>query len=762
MDIKIHKYLFISSLQSLYWIYPEKPHSYLFIHLLCSLCEIMFIFVPEILNCPYFVNVQANLVKMKIYYFLVFFCLSFCAVHGQDKVPDSDTPESNSGAATTVSSGSSYAIVIGVNGYNNLVPESQLTNSEKLATDCAHFLMGENNPNPVESAHVFTLFSRAASKHGIVDTIKYLCSKAEKNSTLYIYFAGNGEVRGLWPFDFQDCAICYASYEDLVIDLVVKSGRFKNVVLMLDVTYTGIGLNYIKKPKDESQTDQNNYWRNKVGENFMVLTTSPVNAASREKSNTSALLTLLKNPAVDKNNDSIITADELSLYLRSSEQENRPVVFYGKGGFQLSTMKRNSTVLRPNIPIPEVPKPAETSAIAKNDQPVVAEKTIPEPPQPMPVMQATVTPSATASVEPKTKSKEAAKVIDQPTTPPPALKEEPKPVIVEESKTVEEPRVIKQEIITPTPVVEPPVVEKNTVTTQSEATQHKVITQPPVQPKITASPSAQKQDGADQSFVSIEGVLIWVEGGVYTMGHNPGEPDEKPYHNVVVKDFYMSKYEVTVAQFRKFIKATRHITSAQKNGWAFVRNGSWEKREGVSWDYDEYGNIRTGVNEDSLPVMYVSWNDATKYCEWLSRETGKNYRLPTEAEWEYAAQGGKRNDGHVTMYSGSDDLDQVGWYYGNSGSHIHSIGQKKPNELGLYDMSGNVSEWCSDYYDATYYAALEDVETRDPKGPTTGTHRVLRGGFFVSDANSNRKSSRDHNMPNIAYGLYGFRVVRDK
>ncbi len=598
---------------------------------------------------------------MKIHIFLFIYCLSFLNLSAKE-IGDKNTSGKENGTG-----GNSYAVVIGVNDYNNLVAASQLTYCEKFAADFKNYLTSDYVGSPLEKGNIVTLLSRGATKHSIVDTLKYICAKAEKNSTFYFYFAGNGEVRGLWPFDYQDCAICYASYEDLIIETVVKSGKFKNVVMVLDANYTGAGLNYIKKTKDESQAEQNGFWSKKTGANFMVLSTSPVNAMSREKTTNSDLLALLKNPAVDKNNDSIITADELNFYLRSSEQENRPVVFYGNGNFPLSTIKRNLPVIRPAA------QPAKPRG---------------------------------------------------------------------EEKLAELPA------ITNTPIASPVQKPSPTIATQP------AITQP--------QPAPKKTDVATGSLTGIEGVLVLVEGGVFTMGHNPGEADEKPYHNVVVKDFYMSKYEVTVAQFRKFIRASRHITTAQKNGWAYVRNGDWEKKEGVSWDYDEYGNLRTTGDEDSLPVMYVSWNDAVKYCEWLTKETGKHYRLPTEAEWEFAAQGGKRNDGHVTMFAGSDTLDMVGWYHGNSGSHIHAIGKKRPNELGLYDMSGNVSEWCADYYDADYYKALEDVETTDPKGPATGEHRVLRGGFFVSDPNSNRKSSRDHNLPDVAYGLYGFRVIRDK
>ncbi len=617
------------------------------------------------------VNLTANLAKMKMYIFLLLFCLSLSGLSAKE------FGENNNGAKAKGTEGNGYAVVIGVNDYNNLVAASQLTYCEKFAADFKSYLVSDYVGSPLEKGNIVTLLSRGAAKHAIVDTLKYICAKAEKNSTFYFYFAGNGEVRGLWPFDYQDCAICYSAYEDLITEIVVKSGKFKNIIMVLDANYTGAGLNYIKKTKDESQAEQNGFWSKKTGTNFMVLTTSPVNAMSREKTSSSDLLALLKNPAVDKNNDSIITADELNFYLRSSEQEVRPVVFYGNGNFPLSTIKRNLPVIRP---------------AAQPAKPKGEEKLAELPP-------ITNTPLATPVQKPAPATATA--------------------------------------IPTPTPTA------PTTATAQTQ-------------------PQPKKTEQASGTLTGIEGVLVLVEGGIFTMGHNPGEPDEKPYHNVIVKDLYMSKYEVTVAQFRKFIRASRHITTSQKNGWAYVRNGDWERKEGVSWDYDEYGNLRTTGNEDSLPVMYVSWNDAVKYCEWLSKETGKHYRLPTEAEWEFAAQGGKRNDGHVTMFAGSDTLDIVGWYHGNSNSHIHAIGQKKPNELGLYDMSGNVSEWCSDYYDADYYKSLEDVETTDPKGPAAGQHRVLRGGFFVSDPNSNRKSSRDHNLPDVAYGLYGFRVVRDK
>jgi formylglycine-generating enzyme required for sulfatase activity len=473
---------------------------------------------------------------------------------------------------------------------------------------------------------------------------------------LYFYFAGHGEVKGIWPYDFQDCDICYVSYEELLYSTILKSGKFKNVVLMLDADYSGVGLNYIKKAKNETQAQQDEFWKTKTNEKVLVFTTSPENALLTDKGANSLLVSMLKSGKPDRNADSIITADELGTYLRSGEQEVKPMAFFGKGGFAMSTLLRNLPVIRPAAQLPA----------AKEEKKVAAPP--PPPPAPAPVAAA------------------------KPTEP----------------------------------------------------------DQPPVAPK-TPLPD-----------MDMEPVMVKVEGGLFTMGHNPGDADEKPYHNVVVKDFYIGKYEVTVAEFRKFMKASHYITTAQRNGWGFVRNGDWVKQDGVNWDFDEYGMLKKMDDEENMPVRFVSWVDATKYCEWLSKITGKSYRLPTEAEWEYAAQGGKKNDGHVNLYAGSDYLNEVGWYHENSGSQVHPKGKKKPNELGLYDMSGNVSEWCNDYYDAQYYAPLEDVETFDPKGPGYGEHRVLRGGFFVSDANSNRISSRDHNSPTICYGLYGFRVVRDK
>jgi formylglycine-generating enzyme required for sulfatase activity len=173
----------------------------------------------------------------------------------------------------------------------------------------------------------------------------------------------------------------------------------------------------------------------------------------------------------------------------------------------------------------------------------------------------------------------------------------------------------------------------------------------------------------------------------------------------------------------------------------------------VNWKCDAEVNIRP-QSEYNHPVIHVSWNDANEYCNWLSRKTAKNYRLPTEAEWEYAARGGNQSRGYT--YSGSNNVDEVAWYNGNSGSATHAVGQKGPNEMGLYDMSGNVWEWCKDWYGGDYYKISPAIE---PKGPSDGSYRVARGGGWSLSARYCRPSFRyDYNPVNRYHGL-GFRLV---
>ncbi|MBK9337056.1 MAG: formylglycine-generating enzyme family protein [Lewinellaceae bacterium] len=196
--------------------------------------------------------------------------------------------------------------------------------------------------------------------------------------------------------------------------------------------------------------------------------------------------------------------------------------------------------------------------------------------------------------------------------------------------------------------------------------------------------------------------------------------DEKPAHQVTVPDFYIGKYEVTQKQWREVMgKAPSYFK-----------------------------------NCDDCPVEQVSWSDIQEFLQKLNAANpGKNYRLPTEAEWEYAARGGSLSGGY--KYAGSNSIDEVAWYSTNSGSKTHPVGGKKANELGLHDMSGNVREWCSDWWD--YYPATAQT---NPTGPGTGGHRVIRGGSWGYDALLCRVAYRSSNTPTLRDNALGFRLCR--
>ncbi|MFZ4437856.1 MAG: formylglycine-generating enzyme family protein [Syntrophales bacterium] len=214
--------------------------------------------------------------------------------------------------------------------------------------------------------------------------------------------------------------------------------------------------------------------------------------------------------------------------------------------------------------------------------------------------------------------------------------------------------------------------------------------------------------------------FVFVKGGCYQMGDafGDGQADEKPVHNVCVNDFYMGKYEVT--------------------------QGQWQAVMGSN-----PANFKNcGAN---CPVEQVSWNDTQDFIGILNGKVGKNYRLPTEAEWEYAARsGGKREN-----YAGGDDLDRVACYYSNSGSTTHSAGTKAPNGLGLYDMSGNVREWCQDWYGEKYYS---ESPRDNPRGPSSGQYRVLRGGSWIDLPVFVRAAYRLWGRPAYRVSSLGFRL----
>lgn len=218
--------------------------------------------------------------------------------------------------------------------------------------------------------------------------------------------------------------------------------------------------------------------------------------------------------------------------------------------------------------------------------------------------------------------------------------------------------------------------------------------------------------------------MVLVEGGTFNMGGITG--NEKPIHSVTVSSFNMGKYEVTVEEYKAFCTAIgRKMPDPPMWGW-----------------------------NDKHPMVNVSFDDCYFYCKWLSKTTGKNYRLPTEAEWEYAARGGNKTREY--LHAGSDDLEEVGWSKENAGRQTQACGRKKPNELGLYDMSGNVWEWCVDGYSDSFYKNSPSV---NPIGPVSSSDRILRGGSWYDAAAYCRVANRNRSTRDEGTSYYGFRMV---
>lgn len=237
----------------------------------------------------------------------------------------------------------------------------------------------------------------------------------------------------------------------------------------------------------------------------------------------------------------------------------------------------------------------------------------------------------------------------------------------------------------------------------------------------------ERREREERGMFTVGGVefkMVKVEGGTFTMGATAEQGiyvynNEKPSHKVTLGDYYIGETQVTQAL------------------WKAVMGENPSHFKG----------------DDSLPVERVSWeNIVNKFIPKLNKQTGRTFRLPTEAEWEYAARGGNKSKGY--KYSGSNNIDEVAWYSGNSGDNIHPVKGKKANELGLYDMCGNVLEWCNDW-EGDYSGAAQT----NPKGPEKGTGRVLRGGSWVDLARDCRVSPRHSRTPGSRYGYIGFRLV---
>ena len=268
---------------------------------------------------------------------------------------------------------------------------------------------------------------------------------------------------------------------------------------------------------------------------------------------------------------------------------------------------------------------------------------------------------------------------------------------------------------------------------QSTITRNKpktTVTKPKPAAKPKAKPAPRRNSTHhSRSKVSLSAELnklinnmVYVSGGTFTMGGTSEQgsytdSDEKPTHSVTLSSYYICKYEVTQALWRAVMGS----------------NPSYSKG-------------------DNLPVENVSWYDCQTFIKRLNSYTGRNFRLPTEAEWEFTARGG--NYSRRYKYSGSNYIGDVAWYGENSGDRTHPVGTKQANELGLYDMSGNVWEWCSDW-DGSYSSYSQN----DPTGPNSGSRRVMRGSSWYDIARYCRLSYRGSYAPGSRYDDLGLRLV---
>jgi len=275
---------------------------------------------------------------------------------------------------------------------------------------------------------------------------------------------------------------------------------------------------------------------------------------------------------------------------------------------------------------------------------------------------------------------------------------------------------------------------------------------PPIKP-------AQRDTAAAPIIAAIERSMILVQNDTFLMGDDKSdEADEKPTHKVFLRNYYMGKTEVTNAQYAAFLNEYR--SDKVKNGAFAGQEMIYEYEWGIQFPGQaNAGRYRAQPGYENHPVVNITWYGAVEFCNWISQKTGKTYRLPTEAEWEYAARGGRRWKEGLT-YAGSNNIDEVAWYDGNSGSTTHAVGGKKANQLGLQDMSGNVWEWCNDWYDEKYYEQFRDKTALNPQGPGKGEFAVLRGGSWNYVEDNCRPANRFWVDRDDWYGNVGFRLAR--
>ncbi len=231
---------------------------------------------------------------------------------------------------------------------------------------------------------------------------------------------------------------------------------------------------------------------------------------------------------------------------------------------------------------------------------------------------------------------------------------------------------------------------------------------------------AQKNKDKKEAQLTID--MMSVQGGKFDMGDDSAYIDRRPAHSVVLKSFSIGTYEVTQAQWKAIM---------DKNPSAYKC--------------------------DDCPVTNVSWNDVQTFITKLNEKTGKHYRLPTEAEWEFAARGGvKENPEHMKKYSGREVLQYIAWFERNANDHQHPVGKKRANELGLHDMTGNVEEWTNDWYSKDYFSKRD---ANNPQGPSGGNSKVVRGGSWQSEKDEISVTRRAAYTPDTKATSLGFRLA---
>jgi formylglycine-generating enzyme required for sulfatase activity len=264
--------------------------------------------------------------------------------------------------------------------------------------------------------------------------------------------------------------------------------------------------------------------------------------------------------------------------------------------------------------------------------------------------------------------------------------------------------------------------------------------------------------------------LVRIESGTFLMGSPEKElgrgEDEKLHEVEITKPFYLGKYAVTRGQFQAFVHETGYKTEAEE----LARGFSWNQAKKTwEWSKDYHWRNPGFAQTDEHPVVEVSWNDAGKFCAWVGKKAGREVRLPTEAEWEYACRAGS-----TTRFFCGDDEEELARYanvadaafrkatdlsFGIQADDGHAftapVGRFPPNAWGLYDMHGNVYQWCQDRYDPDYY---KNSPKRDPQGPEMGARRVLRGGSWRSNPVSCRAAFRLMDEPERRSSYFGFRI----